>query len=371
MDEVILMFNSKHYIPILKWKRAEQSALEALSVEEKQVITPVIQLVMPKLTAKESSGKNQDQLFKEVISKFQKKTKEIPEEILKAWGTMPVFLDFSFLYTTELKVEALKTILPKGEALGIFLIPVLHLSDDQKIVESVKNYKNGLCLRLVCPDLDAFSKLDEKIKRILAATDLNGKDIDLLIDIKEIGEDTEKFSKYINLSKNIPNLAKWRTFTFASGAFHKDMSKCKIDEDTLIPRTDWTSWIAQTKTGNLPRIPSFADYTIQYPIYEEATQFFPPTTTIKYALDEHWLILKGEKQKFELYLGNAKLLVDDGRFYGENFSFGDKFIFEKANHYEKYIKDPSIKGTGSTETWLTAGINHHLALVAHQISNLA
>ena len=66
-----------------------------------------------------------------------------------------------------------------------------------------------------------------------------------------------------------------------------------------------------------------------------------------------------------------KLLAEDpGRFFGGGFSFGDKYIAEKAEHYPVYIKDKSVKGTGSTESWLTAGINHHLVLTAHQIANL-
>ncbi len=57
-----MLFNSKHYVPILKWKRAEQGALKSLAEEYKQFITPVIQLVMPKY-------KPQDKL-EDVVKKF-------------------------------------------------------------------------------------------------------------------------------------------------------------------------------------------------------------------------------------------------------------------------------------------------------------
>jgi hypothetical protein len=104
---------------------------------------------------------------------------------------------------------------------------------------------------------------------------------------------------------------------------------------------------------------------------KESSQFFHPTTSIRYTLDNEWLIMKGRKQKFALYLANAKLLADDKtRYYGSGFSSGDKYIADKAKHYPVYIKDPKVKGTGSTESWLTAGINHHLVLTAHQIANL-
>jgi hypothetical protein len=81
--------------------------------------------------------------------------------------------------------------------------------------------------------------------------------------------------------------------------------------------------------------------------------------------------MKGQRQKFDKYLANAALLVKDERYYGENFSNGDKYIAEKAKHFAVYIKKPSVKGTGSTETWLRAGINHHLVLAAHQVANLS
>lgn len=80
--------------------------------------------------------------------------------------------------------------------------------------------------------------------------------------------------------------------------------------------------------------------------------------------------MKGKKQKFGMYLANAKLLVGDKRFSGENFSYGDKYIFEKAKHHDAYAKNNKIGGTGSTETWIRAGINHHLELVAHQVASL-
>ncbi len=364
------MFNSNHYIPILKWKRAEQSALESIKNEDKEHLTPLIQFVMPKLTPKELVGMTEDEGFQETISKFRKKTKKIPEEILKAWGVAPVFIDFSLLYTIELKTEALEYILSEGGKIGTFLIPVLYLSDDQKIKEIVKNYKHGLCLRLVCADLNDMSTLGKKIDELLVSTGLKEEDVDLLVDIKEIEENSGKFSKYMDLSKAIPSLLKWRTFTFASGAFHEDLSRCKSEEGTIIPRLDWTNWVSQTQDKSSLRTPSFSDYTIQHPIYKESTQFFPPTTSIKYTLEGGWLILKGKKQKFGYYLANANLLVGDSRFYGEGFSYGDKYITEKAQHFPVYVKDPNIGGTGSTETWLIAGISHHLAVVVRQVSTL-
>jgi hypothetical protein len=365
------MFNSKHYIPILKWKRAEQGALEGLTEENKKNITPLIQFVMPK-------QKPQDTL-EDVVAKFKKQLALIPDKIIEVWGTSPIFVDFSLLFTTELKIDSIKSILTTGKQKQATFIPVIHLNDDSEIKNiacSLANEtKSGLCLRLICSDFFDLTKLNNDITEFISKNKIDLNSADLLVDIKELEGNGEKYKKYFDLSQNIVDLLKWRTFIFSGSAFPKDLSSCKIDEENLIPRVEWNKWKKQYSNASIQRKPSFSDYTIQYPIYEEISQFFPPTTSIKYTLDEDWFIMKGQRQKFDKYLASAALLVaDNERFYGENFSSGDEYIAEKAKHFPIYMKEKNkgvdIKGTGSTETWLVACINHHVTLVATQIANL-
>lgn len=364
------MFGPKHYVPILKWKRAEQNALQALSDEDKKLMTPLIQFVMPK----PKSVANPDE---SLISRFREKMAELPKQILKAWGQGAIFIDFSLLHTPALKVESVKAITASGHGIGLRLIPVLNLSDNAELKKAIcataRKYSSGICLRLVRYDLSSNTdtvRLDKEIETFLRESGLTEENVDLLVDTKEIGQNGE-YGKYVRASQKVPNLMNWRTFIFASGAFPADMSAYDIQDENLIPRRDWKYWRDQLNEKNVIRKPTFADYTIQYPIYQESSQFFPPTTTIKYALEDAWYIMKGRKQIFEMYLANANQLVKErGRFCGEKFSYGDRYIAEKAKHFPVYMKDKTVKGTGSTETWLTAGINHHLVLTARQIANL-
>jgi hypothetical protein len=365
------MFNSKHYIPILKWKRAEQGALEGLTDENKKNITPLIQFVMPK-------QKPQDTLD-DVIAKFKKQLTLIPDRIIEVWGKSPIFVDFSLLFTTELKIDSIKSILTAGNKKQTVFVPVIYLNDDPEIQKAVcllaDETRTGLCLRLVCSDFSDLSKLNNSITEFISNYKIKENSVDLLVDIKELDGNGEKYKKYFDLSQSIVDLLKWRTFIFSGSAFPKDLSLCKIDEENLIPRVEWKKWKEQYPDKNVKRKPSFSDYTMQYPIYEEISQFFHPTTSIKYTLDEDWFIMKGQRQKFDKYLASAALLVaDKKRFHGEDFSFGDKYIAEKAKYFTKYMEEKNkgvdIKGTGSTETWLVAGINHHMTVVATQIANL-
>ena len=360
------MFDSKHYVPILKWKRAEQGALTVLSKEHKKYITPLIQFVM-------SNYDPEDEL-EEIVQKFEGHLPEIPGNIIATWGITPIFVDVSLLFTTPLKTKSLDLISRNGYLSGGVFIPVIHLDDDPAIktvaYSIARDHGYGICLRLICPDFSDPNKMNISITEIMSHSGLKEKDIDLMIDIKETGENLNKYTNYLNFSQTLPNVSKWRSFIFASGAFPKDLSQCRIDEENLITRIDWQNWKNLTINKELRRKPTFSDYTIQYPVYQDVTQFFPPTTSIKYTLEDEWLIMKGQKQKYDKYLASAALLVNDNRFYGEGFSYGDAYISVKARHFPNYIRNPLIKGTGSTESWLKAGINHHLTVVAHQIANL-
>ena len=65
------MFTTKHYVPILKWKRAEQGALETLPDKCRDRISPLIELVMPKPKSlykdkEKKIRKTQEELFQEL-----------------------------------------------------------------------------------------------------------------------------------------------------------------------------------------------------------------------------------------------------------------------------------------------------------------
>jgi len=379
------MFNPKQYVPILKWKRAEQRALKALNEEEKDAITPLIELVMPTVTLYKKKGKEKikktpEEVFIEIVSKYrEKKTNQIPEEIMRSWGNRLVFLDFSLLYeaehTTQLKVDSINRIIPAGMNMGLKIMPVLNLNDDLEIKEAACSlsgkYNQGICLRIAPSDLLNTKVLNEKINAFLRDYNLFRKDIDLLIDIKVIKEKNGQYIQFINASQQLEYLSEWRKLIFASGAFPENLSECKLDEHTLLPRFDWQNWLYHIQAKKLIRNPIYSDYAIRNPIFNAALQYYSSTTSIKYSLEKDWLIMKGKIRKYELYLANAKLLVEDTNFfYGEKFSWGDKNIAQRAAHYHEYVKSHSTKGAGNTEDWIAWGINHHLILVVNQIANL-
>ena len=378
------MSTANYYIPILKWKRAEQRAIRALEDRDRDFIMPLIELVMPTVSIYKKEDKkqikNQEETFKEVVQKFkQKRTKEISPEILQSWGPRPVFLDFTLLHegqlTTQLKIDSLNKIIPTGMGMGLKLIPVVNLNDDPRIKEVVcplsKKYNQGLCLRITSSDLANIEDLNRKIKTFLIDFNVSRENIDLLVDIKEIKEIGGMYLQFMNASQKIEKLPEWRRFIFASGSFPENLSECKFDEPTFLPRFDWQNWLRHIRGKKLIRYSNFADYSIRNPIFNESLQYYNSTTSIKYALENDWLIMKGRVHKYGHYLANAKLLVEDTTyFFGEGFSWGDNNIAQKAKYYYQYVKNHLTSGTGRTEDWIAWCISHHLISVINQISKL-
>jgi len=238
-----------------------------------------------------------------------------------------------------------------------------------------KKYNTGICIRIVCSDFLDMHKLTDDLEQFVFLHNLVYSEVDILIDIQDIFNNESKFFNYAELSQKIPKLLVWRTFIFSSGAFPMDLSKYKPGEDAFEPRLDWNSWEKLIKKGEMKRLPSFSDYTIQHPVYREFTKFLSPSVSIKYTLNNNWHILRGSKGKFEQYLAHANLLANSDEFFKRDYSFGDEYIAEKSEYLREYLdkikKNKKAGGTGNATTWITASLNHHLECTADQIANLS
>lgn len=368
------MFNYKHYIPILRWKAAERGALQNLKPEHKTDITPLIEFIMPQ--PNNDDKKTPKDLLKESIDVFLESLLSITEQIMKNWGQNAIFIDVQ-LIDGSIRADALEKILNHGKQMNIFMIPVVNIipvigfeadtKTRQVAVEFAKKSGNGLCIRITDSNFNEMS-LASDIDNFISKNGLDLKNMDLLIDFKIIDEKIScgSLMKKIN---SISHLEGWRTFIVAGGAFPKDLSHLEKHGQYNISRADWKIWTQLIE--KLKRPPSFADYAIQYPIYAPPqTSASNPSASIRYTTENDWVVVRGEGLRnpkgagFKQYPAQAKLLADQKKiFKGENFSFGDSYIAEKA-------KDIKTKKTGNPKTWLEAGINHHLTLVASQIANL-
>ena len=367
--------SQKSYVPILKWKRAEHGALTELSEDIKAKTLPLVELVMPKPknSLKDTSI---DDLYAEVIQIFNtKKMQEIPKEIFAVWGARPIMVDFSLLYP-EVKLAALKYVITEAAKLNLNIVPVVNFRDNREfkavVVNAHRELKDDVCIRISANDLKNIEGVNKSLTSYINLAGIDESCTYLVVDLKDASEvgDYSDYKRMVDASQQLLNLPKWKGFILSAGSFPLDLSECKIDQDNFLARNDWAYWKKQYGRDDLNRIPTFSDYGIRHPIYVESYQFREPTASVKYTLEDKWWVVKGKKREYKYFLGAAALLSTDKSFYGATFSNGDKYIAEKALHYPKYLKDPKIKGTGTTELWLKAGLNHHLSVVSGQLSSL-
>ena len=355
------MYSYKHYIPILRWKKAEQDALGLVDNEKKENITPLIELVPLSPRKKDKViVKSKEDVLKETIA-------SLPNKITDIWGHNRIYLDLFnvALFFQHLAATTVFTII-NNESSNI--IPVFRLNTDSSLIKEIVPYLrqhcNRFCLRLIREDINGDLKL--RITKFLEQYDVTPNNVDLLFDMKLVHCDESTLLE--NFISSIPYLGEWKNFIVAGGSFPPDMSNFDVNTGSkhLWPRSDWITWVTiTTKANQSIRKPSYSDYTIQHPIFLDTSTFFP-SANIRYASNKSWIVMRGRKlidHGFLQYLGLANLLLQEKEYLGDKFSKGDEYIAEKGSNM-------SATKPGTPTTWLRAGINHHISLVVDQIIKL-
>ncbi len=378
MSSKINMTTIKTYIPILRWRLAERKALEKLFQQDRENVTPLIEFVTPAPSTKKQDGKTI--ITKTSKEKFLEALPNVSKDLLKFCGQSTVFVDVHLLEST-IRASSLEHILTSSN--GMDLIPVTYIipttSTDADMatrtiaINFAKSSGHGLCVRI------DKSHLKEKdislhIANFVKDNQLDIKNTDMLVDLGVVDQNTIAADVIEQLAQ-IPNLGEWRSFILSGGVFPKDLTEFIPGKAHELNRLDWQLWNVIRGTA-LSRTPLFSDYTIQCPTYERVDAI--GSVSVRYTDDDKWWIFRGRKPGIvnpktkekgpglEQYIDHARTLTGKSfsKFYkGANYSFGDTEITR--------IAAPDNKNPGNAGTWLTIGINHHITLVARQISSLA
>lgn len=378
------------YVPSLKWKAAELTALTKTDPNQRKEIVPLAEVVLPSvntLDKKTGTRKSDEQIHQEMVLKLKaERVVEIPEEFESAWEGGVVYLDVTLIHdeqrTTELKCFTLKAIAEGCQSKKVTVVPVVNVADSTEIITTAGGLVSSciakeVCIRVTSSGLKDVSALNTKLSEVLTDLGITHIQAHLLIDLKYLEPTVLDYDDLFAAAQSISSLTEYKEFIFAAGAFPVDMSKFNSDDNPcLATRLDWKKWCENVSKGNLVRKPTYSDYAIRHPYYSDSLQFMDPTSTLKYTAQSDWMIFKDQKRNFGAYLANASVLVGLQEFKDSTnnklgvFSYGDQYVVDKANHFLKYATDPSIKGTGRNQDWIAAGISHHNALVMHQLSTL-
>lgn len=338
---------ARTYLPILKWKRGEQSALQQLDPQTKAVVLPMAEVV------------NDYDAVADAATGFA-------EQVAKYWGQDPIFVDLAQVATSP---NDLALFLQEGRQKSLSLMPVLTPNDSQSLLHSVRSElqvdKRGACLRITEDDA-VDPGVSTNLQSLIATLGVSPSDIDILIDLGVVNESgvTKTVFTTLGVMGFLPLLSQWRSVTVAASAFPKLLSHVGVGVGS-ITRAEWLAYQHMLTHGNLPRRVAFGDYCISHPIYEQVS--FTGSANIRYTIDGEWLVFRGRSLnrpqfgQFSQFHTLAAQLVKDPRYCGSSFSWGDGYIDQCASQQV---------GTGNLTTWRQVGTNHHITFVANQLATL-
>jgi hypothetical protein len=273
-------FTYKHYVPILKGKRAEFPALGAL--ESKDHLTPLMEAVP------------------------SKDPEEVPRRMSSNWpDDCAYFIDLVFfddpddVTTPAAANHPVRRCFAEASQQNQTAIPVTGLSRSpgyqSGIQQVVAEQDNGFALRLVTDDFEDADELEAGLEAIVTYIGVDRDETDLIVDIGSVvnssaGAVAQTHRANIDL---IPNLDDWRTLTVAASAFPLGLAPLLRDQWNVVNRNDWRGWrLLVTGTRPPRRLPAFADYAMAHPN-------LPPEgratilAQLRYAVADSWWIWKG------------------------------------------------------------------------------
>lgn len=355
------------YVPLLKGKEGEFSALEALKAKVKIAVRPLIEVPgVPFDFATEAPARSLDDHLA-----------NLAERLFKCWGDRELYIDLPWFGEDENLRDgrvAFQAVLEDCRQTGVKAIPVVSPRTSPRGIRAVADYAGqnnlGVCFRLSIDDFGDEQDIDSEIERLVREIDpVRPDSIDIIADLQDLGsQQTRAVLLARSVLSLLPALDQWRTIILAAASFPEDLSEVDAATFSNLPRLEWQLWQSlKARPGHLKRRDLvFGDYAISHPQPKELDpRTMRMSASIRYTTTDHWLVAKGRNVRqygFDQYFDLCKKLVAHEDFLGRDFSWADKYISDCAE---------GTVGPGNATTWRKVGTNHHITLVTRDLARLS
>lgn len=351
------------YVPLLKGKEGELSALEELASDVRANVTPLIEVPrVPYDFVNERPSRSIDQ-----------HVGGLAERLNRAWSGGRAYLDLSVFSDEERMGDGrlpLDAVLGDCRENSLIVAPVLSLESTDDVLAVARSHINacgsGACIRLRVSDFeDDESDPNNQVDHVLESLQAAPQVVDLLLDLEALeGDSARNVLVARSVLQMLPRAGQWRSQILAASSFPSDLSDVDAATVRHLPRREWELWMSlQRRPKQLPTPFVFGDYAIAHPV---PTELDPRTmrmsASIRYTANDSWLVVKGRNVRqygFEQYFELCRTLVARPEYSGRAFSWGDRFIDDCA--FER-------SGPGNATTWRKVGTNHHITLVARALA---
>lgn len=333
------------YVPVLKVKRGEKKALSLVPMALRQRVAPILDVV------ENPSGRPLDEHLGTAF-------KGLPSSLV---GYPRCFIDAKEIEGDD--PNATEMVLKRAQAEGIRLLPVTGISRANGVAAALAHSANGLGLRLLRRELES-GHLAPGLRHFMAQHGLVPEGVDLILDLGAVGDMIAHGVSTLTRAflADVPNLKRWRTVAIVACAFPLSMRGIGRHAHKEVDRYEWLSWRDEIYEHQqvCGRTLIYGDYVIQHPAGVEHfdPRTMPVSATIRYALDETWILIKGESTRVvsasDQFPALATKLV-----YGRLQRRYQGSVHCPGCHSMKAAADGAI-GFGSAEVWRRLGTIHHI-----------
>ncbi|POD97064.1 beta family protein [Pectobacterium odoriferum] len=341
----------RNYIPFLKLKGSELSALKAMHKTHPN-FEPFPFFDFPRKKPKKSRKKDAPQskskadLFSDDLKRLHRKF-ELNIKYIKEFYLDNFDIEDGILHNGQYNYYSIiKTFGPLG------MVPVVGLDRHADHIVSIKAGLNGnllssnrVAIRLTQDDFESFSLCKKDLIELLNEIYFDFEKIDLILDCRFCKEKSSSII-YPLLINFLVSLSK-EPYKFSRVIVTGSSVPASISE-VILPRTERAIFreelliyngVANQNGGDIKFDLYFGDYTCVSPEYSDIELFdedMDNVTTAKliYPYDDELLLIRGGRFKTDRGqikdLAN-KLIIRTRIYRGDKYSTGDKYIYEKAN----------------------------------------
>lgn len=323
-----------NYVPFLKTKTNEFSALKKLEQNIAENLTPFFD-ISRKAEKKTSPAQHTaifsnytegeyKELIKKLITKFTLNTKAIPYFYLDDYDIdNDLFVDGDQSYGYLL-----------NQFSSFLFIPVIGIDRSEErnaIVFKNKDIiqSNTIAIRIIWDDLQT-GLFD--FKQLTATANKYFKSIELIIDLKIVPPDCNILDYFSKISKFLEKTGDFSKIIITGSSIPKSISEIiSTNQTKKITRKELELYsILNQKFSNLV----YGDYTIVSPYYSDVDM--PPEMLLNitaakviYSYDSYHYICRGETLKsgnYQQYKDFCESIANKEFFRGTSYSYGDNFI---------------------------------------------
>lgn len=347
---------SPRYVPVLKGKQGELSALSMVAASTWRAMRPLVEAV--------PSGGDLD------VTSALSTADKLARSLGAGASGHTVMIDAVHL---DLSLDCDDgrgpswSLCSAAELVGVEAVPVVRPDDPPRAMDDAvalhAQHQRGACLRLTGDDVtddpdETAAGLDEVLDRLA----LDRASADLVVDL---GVVTAESVKALSLAarfliRSLEDIEGWRSLTICSGAFPSNLSGIAPWQVHEQSRSDADLWADVVRRG-APRTIDFGDYAVAHPLLGEGVPFAPPPQ-LRYTASGHWIVLKGDRRDPRGH----------DQFYDvcERIAELDDFAGADLGPADARIADARGQGPGNASTWRTIGTAHHLDFVTRRLTSL-